>query len=293
MPRIATHLWFDKEAKEAAELYTSTFPNSSIKRTRTLNETPSRSVDLVSIDLCGQDFRLISAGPYFKFTPAVSLLVACETPEEVDRLWQKLSPGGTVMLELGSYPFSGRYGWLADRYGLSWQLMHVTPPIAQKITPVLMFTGPNGGNAEEAMHFYASIFPDSNVNVLMRYGKGQEPEVEGTVMFARLALAGEQFAAMDSERTHGFTFNEAISFMVLCETQAEVDYYWERLSDDPKSEQCGWLKDRYGLSWQIVPTAMDEVLGGNDAKKIARVTQAFLKMKKFDIAALKRAYEGE
>ncbi len=97
---------------------------------------------------------------------------------------------------------------------------------------------------------------------------------------------------MDSARVHGFTFNEAISFVVHCDTQEEVDHYWDRLSAHPEAEQCGWLKDKYGLSWQIVPNAMNEMLDDKDRQKLARVTEAFLKMKKFDIAALKRAYEG-
>jgi len=294
MQGIATHLWYDKDAKEAAALYTSLFPNSRIRSTNTLHDTPSGTVDLVSIELCGQDFRMISAGPYFKFTPAISFLVACETKDEVDRLWQTLSQDGQVMMELGSYPFSERYGWLADRFGLSWQLMYAGGrPIMQTITPVLMFTGANSGKAEEAMNFYASVFPQSSVNVQMRYGKGQEPDTEGTVTFANFTLDGEQFAAMDSAHPHGFGFNEAISFLVHCESQQEIDRYWERLSADPKSEQCGWLKDKYGVSWQIVPTAMDEMMSSGDAQQIARVTQAFLKMKKFDIAALWAAYEGK
>jgi predicted 3-demethylubiquinone-9 3-methyltransferase (glyoxalase superfamily) len=102
-----------------------------------------------------------------------------------------------------------------------------------------------------------------------------------------------EFAAMDSAHAHNFTFNEAISFMVYCDSQEEIDYYWEELSADPKAEQCGWLKDTYGLSWQIVPTVMDKMLSHNDPKKTARVTEAFLKMKKFDIAKLEEAYEGK
>ncbi len=97
---------------------------------------------------------------------------------------------------------------------------------------------------------------------------------------------------MDSARQHGFAFNEAISFMVPCETQEEIDYFWEKLAADPQAGQCGWLKDKYGLSWQVAPTMMQEVLGGNDQKRIERVTQAFLKMKKFDIGELRRAAAG-
>ena len=128
MHKITPHLWFDKEAREAAELYTSIFKDSRIKNTTTLHNTPSGSVDLLTIELLGQEFRLISAGPLFKFTPAVSFLVACETKDEVDELWNELSKGGSVLMELGNYPFSERYGWTQDRYGLSWQVVPIVLP---------------------------------------------------------------------------------------------------------------------------------------------------------------------
>ncbi len=153
MKPFRTHLWFDKEAKEAAEFYCSVFPDSKVTNVTTLHDTPSGDCDVVSFELSGQRFMAISAGPLFKF-------------------------------------------------------------------------------------------------------------------------------------------NESISFIVPCETQAELDHYWGKLSAVPEAEQCGWLKDRYGLSWQIVPTAMDEMMAAGTPEQLSRVTEAFLKMKKFDIAALQRAYEG-
>ncbi len=204
-------------------------------------------------------------------------------------------------MPLGSYPFSDRYGWLEDKYGLSWQVILAGErEMKQRITPVLMFVGTVCGKTEEAINFYAEVFKNSpagavastNANILARYGRGEEPDKEGTVRYASFTLLGQEFAAMYSAREHKFAFNEAISFIVPCDTQEEIDYFWKRLSADPKAEQCGWLKDRYGLSWQITPTIMNEMLDGDDKERTARVTQAFLKMKKFDIDALKQAYEG-
>lgn len=294
MQKITYHLWYDKEAKEAAEFYTSVFPDSKIKNTTVLHNTPSGDADIVTIELSGQEFTLISAGPYFKFNPSISFHVKCKTKEEVDALWKELSAGGKVLMELGAYPFSERYGWTQDKYGLSWQVIYVgDAEIKQKFTPVQMFVGPVVGKAEEAVNFYTSVFPNAKAQVLARYEKGEEPDKEGTVKYAAFELAGQEFGAMDSARMHDFNFNEAISFMVHCEDQKEIDYYWERLSAVPEAEQCGWLKDKYGVSWQVVPTDMDKMMQEGTPEQIDLLTQAFLPMKKFDLAKLKQAYEGK
>jgi predicted 3-demethylubiquinone-9 3-methyltransferase (glyoxalase superfamily) len=292
--KITPHLWYDKEAVEAAEFYSATLPNSRVTNVTTLHDTPSGDVDSVSFELCGQPFVAFSAGPFFKFTPAVSFLVGCETKEEVDELWNKLSEGGTALMPLDSYPFSERYGWTTDRYGLSWQLMYVGgEPIGQRITPVLLFVGDVCGRAEEALNTYTSVFPESKVGQVARYGKDAEPDKEGTIQYAGFTLSGREFAAMDSAHPgHDFGFNEAISFMVGCDTQEEIDYYWDKLSAVPEAEQCGWLKDKFGVSWQVTPSVLAEFLERGTEEQVARVTEAFLQMKKFDIAELKRAYEG-
>jgi predicted 3-demethylubiquinone-9 3-methyltransferase (glyoxalase superfamily) len=302
MRKITPHLWFDKESTEAAELYTSLMPNSKITNVKTLHNTPSGDCHIVSFELSGQPFMAISAGPLFRFNPSVSFHVKCKTKDEVDAIFQKISVGGRVLMPLGSYPFSDRYGWLEDKYGLSWQVILAGEgELKQRIIPVLMFVGAVCGKTEEAVNFYAEIFRNSpaaangttNANILARYGKGEEPDSEGTVRYSSFTLRGQEFGAMDSAREHKFAFNEAISFMVPCDTQGEIDYFWERLSADPKAEQCGWLKDRYGLSWQIISTNLNQMLGGTDKDRTARVTKVFLKMKKIDIEALKQAHAGE
>ena len=152
-----------------------------------------------------------------------------------------------------------------------------------------MFTENVTGKTQEAVEFYTSLFHDSKINNILYYEKGEEPDKEGTVKYASFVLEGKEFGAMDSAQAHNFSFNEAISFIVSCDTQEEIDYYWEKLSAVPESEQCGWLKDRFGVSWQIVPSRMNEMMESKDEAKIARVTEAFLKMKKFDIAKLEEA----
>jgi predicted 3-demethylubiquinone-9 3-methyltransferase (glyoxalase superfamily) len=290
--KIVPHLWYDKEAVEAAEFYSSVLPDSKVTNVTTLHDTPSGDTDIVSFVLCGQEFQAISAGPLFKFTPAISFLVYCQSKEEVDDYWSKLS-GGNVLIPLGSYPFSERYGWTEDRYGLSWQIMHAgNRDVTQRIIPTLIYVKEMAGRAEEAINFYVSVFANSKVGDIDRYEKGEEPDKEGTVKHASFTVGGYQLAAMDSAREHKFGFNEAISIMVYCKDQKEIDRYWDALTAVPESEQCGWLKDKYGVSWQIVPTVMDEMLTNGTKEQIARVTQTFLPMKKLDIAELQKAYEG-
>jgi predicted 3-demethylubiquinone-9 3-methyltransferase (glyoxalase superfamily) len=298
VPKIIPHLWFDKEALEAADFYVSAFPNSKIKHTAQLHGTPSGSVDTVTFEILGTEFQAISAGPLFKFNPSVSFFVNFDPSrdkharENLDRLWESLSQGGKALMPLQQYPFSEWYGWVQDKYGLTWQLILTNPEGEERteIVPSLLFVGAVTGRAEEAINFYLSVFKDSKMGSIQRYGAAQEPDKEGTVVFADFMLLGQWFAAMDSAYPHEFAFNEAISFIVSCDTQAEIDEYWQKLSAVPEAEQCGWLKDKFGVSWQIVPASMDEMLQGGDRERIDRVTQAFLVMKKLDIAKLNEAY---
>ena len=197
-------------------------------------------------------------------------------------------------MPLGEYPFSKRYGWVQDRYGVSWQLILSEPSGAPRpaIVPALTFVGDVSGKAEEAGDFYLSVFGDGERGQLVRYPDGMAPEKPGTVMFSDFRLADTWFAAMDSARDHDFGFNEAVSLMINCADQAEIDRYWQLLSAVPEAEQCGWLKDRFGVSWQVVPADMREMMSGSQ-EQIDRVTQAFLPMKKLDLAQLRAAYAAE
>lgn len=301
MQKITPHLWFDTEAREAAEFYASLFPDSTVTNVTTLHDTPSGDSDIVSFELAGQSFMAISAGPLFKFNPSVSFFVNFDPSRDkdarnnLDRTWERLSEGGTALMPLDKYPFSERFGWVQDKYGLSWQLILTDPEGDERpfIVPSLMFVGDVAGRAEEAIDHYLSVFKNSKMGTIARYGAGQEPDQEGTVMFADFMLGGQWFAAMDSAHEHQFAFNEAISFLVSCDTQEEIDYYWERLSAVPEAEQCGWLKDKFGVSWQISPTALREMLTNGTREQIDRVTQTFLPMRKFDVAELQKAYEGK
>jgi predicted 3-demethylubiquinone-9 3-methyltransferase (glyoxalase superfamily) len=287
--KIVPHLWFDREAIEAVEFYTSIFPDSLILSRYKLHNTPSGDCDLLRFQLMGFEFMAISAGPLFKINPSISFTIRCQNIGMVDALWEKLSPLGQALMPLDRYFFSERYGWIQDRYGVSWQLIFTREvDRGRHVLPSLLFTKEKSGKAKEAIDFYLSVFRNARMGTLMLYPEdtpyGQK---KGDVMFAEFFLENILFTAMDGGLTHDFSFNEAISFIVFCENQGEIDHYFEKLSNDPNAEQCGWLKDRFGISWQILPKNMDDLMTQNPD----RVMQTLLSMKKINIEELKRASE--
>lgn len=297
--KITPHLWFDHQAEEAAQFYTSLFENSSIgtftrygKEGYEIHGQPEGKVMTVEFELAGRHFIGLNGGPHFTFTPAISFYVVCESEEEVDHLWENFSKDGETLMELDSYDWSEKYGWVKDQYGLSWQIsLGRLEDVGKKITPSLMYVSEKG-RAEEAINLYTSLFENSEIMGLLRYEKG-ELQPEGTVKHAQFKLDGEVFMAMDSSPEFAdFTFNEAISLLVTCKDQKEIDHFWEKLSTVPEAEQCGWLKDEFGVSWQITPSVLNEMLQDPDPKKVERVTKAFLQMKKFNIQKLQEAYKG-
>jgi predicted 3-demethylubiquinone-9 3-methyltransferase (glyoxalase superfamily) len=297
MQKITPYLWFDGQAEEAAQFYTSLFRDSEVGHVARYDKAaaeaagrPENSAMIVAFQLAGQEFVGLNGGPHFKFTPAISFFVTLENETEIDALWEQLAAGGMPLMPLQAYDWSDKYGWVSDRYGLSWQIaLGEREEVDQGITPSLLFVGKQHGRAEEAIRFYTTVFKNADIAGIL-HNAAQDHEPEGTVKHAQFNLEGQTFMAMDSSLAHDFTFNEALSFMVNCESQEEVDYYWDQLSAHPEAEQCGWLKDQFGLSWQIVPTILPKLLSDPDPDKSQRVMQAMLQMKKIDIATLERAY---
>jgi predicted 3-demethylubiquinone-9 3-methyltransferase (glyoxalase superfamily) len=275
---INPFIWVDNQAGAAAEFYAVTFPGA-----RLLGGSPL----VVSVQVGELKLSLLNGGPQFKVNPSISFFYNCESEAEIDALWKALSPGGSVLMPLDAYPFARRYGWLADRFGVNWQLILPSAPPRQKVFPSLMFTQDRCGRAEEALRFYTSVFKDSSIGTLSRYGAGQAPDREGTLNYGEFSLGGQWFSVMDSAHDHKFTFNEGVSLYVACENQEEIDYFWSRLTEGGSESECGWLKDRFGVSWQVVPRVLEELMA--DPARSKRVVEAFLKMTKFDIAALMRA----
>ncbi len=294
MQKITPFLWFDDNAEAAVKLYTSVFKKAKTTSVSRYVESmaqaarrPVGSVMTIAFTLEGQSFVAINGGPAFKQSPAVSFFVHCKTVAEVDQRFKKLSAGGQVMMPLGKYPFNDRYAFFKDQYGVSWQLL--LSPKRHDIVPCLLFVGKNLGKAEAAMKHYVSIFPDAKVKTISHYGKGQSPNKEGTVQHAEFTLAKQPFVVMDGAGPHQFAFNESVSFVVDCSTQKELDMYWNALSKGGQEAPCGWLKDKFGVSWQITPTILTKASSGTATEKSKRAMAAMLKMRKIDIATIKKA----
>lgn len=300
MQKLVPYLWLDNNAREAANFYTSVFPDSKIISEARIENTPSNTVEMFSIKIQGYEIAMMGAGPFFKLNPSISFMLNFDPSqdpqarEHLDELWGKLSEGGKALMPLQEYPFSERYGWIEDKFGMSWQLILTKPEGEPRpfIVPSLLFTQARAGQAEAAIDFYTSLFENSKRGTTARYPAGMEPDKAGTLMFADFMLENQWFAAMDSAHQHDFVFNEALSLVIYCEDQAEMDAFSDKLSAVPEAEQCGWVKDKFGISWQIVSRAMDQMLQGNDRERINRVTQAMLQMKRLDLAKLQEAYDN-
>lgn len=293
MATIVPHLWFDDNAREAVDFYTSLIVDSKVINSYVLEGTPSGSVESFTFELAGQTFAAISGGPLFTFTPAVSLMILCKDEDEVDYLWNALIAEGEVLMPLDTYPFNTYYGWLKDRFGLTWQIALAEEKFKDKIIPHLLFAHHQSGQAEEAVYYYTSIFPHSEIEEMLYYPEGEADTKQAKVMFSGFRINNQRFNAMDDPMEEAFSFNEALSFMILCKDQKEIDFYWGKLSADPKAEECGWLKDRYGVSWQVIPDNMDNLLSTGTPDQIQRVTQAFLAMKKIDTTLLEKVWGEE
>lgn len=271
-------LWFDGKAKEAAELYCSVIKNSKIT-----TDTPM----VVMFELNGKKIMGLNGGPMFKINPSISLFILADTIDETNEIWNKLEKDSMkVLMPIDKYPWSERYGWLQDKFGMTWQIMvSDSGDAGLKITPSMLFTGKQFGRAEEAVKFYSSVFDNSSTDVMLLYPEGDANA--GKVMFSEFKLDKYPIIAMDGPGEHDYSFNEGVSFVVNCDTQEEIDHYWNKLTEGGEESMCGWLRDKFGVSWQIVPAMIGKLMA--DPEKGKRVMQEILKMKKLDIKTLENA----
>ncbi|HEY0677702.1 MAG TPA: VOC family protein [Chitinophagaceae bacterium] len=276
--QITPCLWFNGQAKEAAALYTAAFEDSKIT---------GNSPVVSEIEISGQIFILLNGGPMYQPNPSISFYYIAESEEEVEKIWNVFGKEGSVITPLGKYPWSDEYGWITDKFGVSWQVaLGNGSEVGQKITPCLLFTGKQYGKADDAIAHYTNIFKEVQVEGALRYGANENPDKEGRIKHAQVSVNGQKLMFMESA-VHRFTFSEGISLTVYCETQHEIDYYWERLTESGAESMCGWLKDKFGVSWQIIPRMLGEVM--SNPSKAGKAAKAFMSMKKLNIEQILQA----
>jgi len=236
--KITPCLWFDGQAKEAADLYCSAFANARIT---------SQSPMVTSIEVSGQSITLLDGGPMYRPNPSISFRFACENEQEFDRIWKKISKEGEKLTD----------SWVVDKFGVGWQLtIDAGVGTGKRITPNFVFNG----KAKEAWTYYSGILKPKEL---------------------------ETFTTSD-DATHNFTFTEGVSLTIHCEDQAEIDYYWTKLTEKGgKESMCGWLKDKFGVSWQIIPVILTKLM--SDPTKAGKAAKAFMSMRKLSIEQLVQA----
>ena len=277
--KITTCLWFNNQGKEAADFYRTNFTDAKVV---------AQSVMVAEIDISGHRFTLLDGGPKYRPDASISFFYICETEDEINRIWKALTKEGTVLMPLEKYDWSEKYGWVNDKFGVSWQFsLGKIKEVGQKITPCFTFTGKLYGRAEEAISHYSGIFKNSKADGILRYGKNEQPDKDGNVKHAQIAYEGQKFMFMESAQQHNFFFSEGVSLTIHCETQEEIDYYWEKLTESGAESMCGWLKDKFGVSWQIVPRMLNEIM--SDPAKAGKAAKAFLEMRKLNIEQIVRA----
>jgi len=274
--------WFNQNGAEAARFYASIFRNSKVSC-----ETPMVN----NIEIEGQTLMFLNGGPMFQPNLTLSLMMMCASKDEAESYYQKLSENGKIMMPLDSYPWSDCYAWVEDQYGISWQIYYSSEAYQQKFSPVMMFTGENNGKCKEALAYYTSIFPNSKIEGIMEYEQGQG-DTAGNVAHAQFIINDYVMMAMDSSHDHKVNFTEGTSMTVMTRDQEETDYYWNHLSKDGQESRCGWLKDKYGFSWQIVPHRLIELTNTHEVEKAQKAFGAMMSMNKIIIKDIEDAYNS-
>ncbi|MFV0433004.1 MAG: VOC family protein [Leucobacter sp.] len=284
--KIIPNIWCNRDAEEVGAYYASVFPGATSRVEARYPEAGLLDFQLefagapltVDVEIPAPNgeavtrFILINAGDEFHPNPSISFTLNFDplmfggdeaaARARLDLTWLALSDGGQVLMPLDEYPFSKRYGWVQDRFGVRWQLMLTDPEGDPRpfIVPSLLFVGAAQNRAGEAGDFYASIFEDAQVGNRYPYGQQTGPATPEALMFSEFRIGSQWFAAMDSGVEMDADFSCGVSLEVQCADQEEIDRLWEALSAVPEAEQCGWLADRFGVSWQIVPENMGELM---------------------------------
>lgn len=279
--QITPCIWYNNQANEAADLYCSAFSDTKIA---------ARSPLVTELSISGERLILLDGGPMFQPNPSISLFLIFETSKDFEKAWETLKKEGSIIMPADKYPWAEKYGWLTDKYGVSWQLSQgKLSDVGQRLTPCIHFSGDQDGRAEEAIEHYSSIFNNSSVDGILRF-EANDPEGEkGKVKHAQIVLDGSKLMLMDTSSEH--KFSEGVSLTVYCDTQDEIDHYWESFTESGSESMCGWLKDRFGVSWQIIPSVLDRIM--SDPAKAGKAAKAFMSMRKLNIEQIVQASMAE
>ena len=278
--KIIPQLWFSNNALEAAELYVSIFENSSLLDTSPIQDESSGQEKYVKFILDGLQLEAFSAGSYFNFNTASSLLVHCESDDELEYLWHKLKEDGRIHKDLCLDKNDLMYGCLQDKFGLVWRFIKTKENIRQKITPCLLFSG----DTQKALIYYEDIFENSIIKFL-------DKNQDNHLIYADFKIDDLELVCIDVEAEENPGFAEAFTFVIKCENQIDVNYYWKRLSYESGAEEFGWLKDKFGLSWHIVPKSLDQKLMLGFLQQREAVIIKTLEMKKIIIKDINTVYK--
>ncbi|SDF58389.1 VOC family protein [Chitinophaga filiformis] len=269
-------IWFDGKAKEAFDFYVSVFPNSRIT-----DENPI----VVKALLDGTEIMGLNGGPMYKPNPALSFMWVSNDKVAIAQIWEKLAEDGRIFMQLDSYPWSASYGWIEDRYGVSWQLYYGADDWKyNKLVPTLMFGQAQQGQCQQALDFYERTFPAYKNDGLLRYSEGP---MTGQIQHTQFTLNGHLLMAMDSGVPQHMTFTEGVSLVLECDDQETIDYYWNAFTKSGEEGLCGWCKDPFGISWQVVPKNIGQLLFKSHNPQKAQ--EALMQMRKIEITELQNA----
>lgn len=278
-------LWFDGHLDEAANFYTTIFEDSKkVNETHFITNEHGEIGDLLTItlELAGCEFLLLNGGDTFKPTPAISYVVNCENENQLNQVWEQLNQEGETLMPLTDYPELGKFGWTNDRFGFSWQVR--LGDSLQTIIPCIMFANNNYGLAQAAIDEWIAAFGGKQNFVI----KGKDDRLRA----AGFQLRGHDLIIMDSPEKHDFKFTMGNSFYFYLKDQTDIDQVWEAITKDGKEWPCGWMEDRYGVYWQTANQQLLDWTNDPDIEKAQRATQEMYKMKKINLAQIKRAYDG-
>jgi predicted 3-demethylubiquinone-9 3-methyltransferase (glyoxalase superfamily) len=275
-PSVYQCLWFDNQGAEAAKWYVSLFDGTSILYQNQV---------ITEISIEGTKLMMINGGKHYSPTSAMSNFVYFGgNHEKFERIYHALLDGGQILMPMDAYDWSSKYAWVKDKFGINWQMDIDEINHRQKLVPSLLFVNQRNHNVKEALSYYISVFEQSTMLMEWPYPESEASMPAGTLLFGQAKLGNTIINAMSSTLHHDYDFTPGNSLVIVCENQDEIDYYWKALGAEGQELMCGWLTDRFGLTWQIFPRILSDLM--NDPERGPKASTALRQMKKIVIAKL-------